>query len=147
MFARVAIKGLCPSLLNARSLNFKLVWMCFPMERRESSLVFLPIGFEKFPGAKAGIWYRCPNAFLSRYPVCIRKNTRSPAPCHSQGSERKSARRLEAAGGPSYSTLINPLTRLALWSDPVACLFGTFLNNFLKYLFIYNAYDCWHIGS
>ena len=27
------------------------------MECRESSLVFFPIGFEKFPGAKAGIWF------------------------------------------------------------------------------------------
>ena len=34
----------------------KLILILKSMKRRESALVSLPIGFKKFPGAKAGIW-------------------------------------------------------------------------------------------
>ena len=90
-----------------------------------------PLFPEKFPGAKAGIWYRCPNEFWSRHSLCIREST-SSALCHSQGCERiigqavESLLRFQDAGCSGHSTLINLALKLGQPCDPVAHLLGTF---------------------
>ena len=61
MISRELIRYIRMRCSASRALNLSVArsrefWFLKPMECRESSL-FFPIGFEKFPGAKAGRWF------------------------------------------------------------------------------------------
>ena len=102
-----------------------------------NSIVSLPIGFEKFAGAKADRWYYMGLMLSSRHSVCIRESA-SPALCHSQGygklawRSRVYAINFMASQGCWRPRLLDnhkPPNQATPVTDPVACLLGTFPNN------------------